>query len=128
MTNRIYYLYICSSLKDSYVLSGKFIPCFTDGAYIVLIKAFHKEVSRCTATALLPMRYRIIDGAAGEPTQARIIVALPGGWTAERFQEVALRAWYRNPSVDMLVSAQVVRSVDMDEAFLQPEWLGKIAA
>lgn len=116
------YLYIYSSLKDSYAYGEQVIPAFKDGPYKVPLHKFIDNLSRQTSKRTLPYRYRMIEGVAGGATQIKVIIRVPYGWTAERFEAVALREWGKNPSVDMVIAAYVKSSVDMDLSFFQPTW------
>lgn len=81
--------------------------------------------SRGEQPEVLCHMYKILDGENGSPTEARVIIRCPWGWTPERFQAEALKAWGKNPSVEIVISCHAAESVDMDLNFLTREWRGK---
>lgn len=59
------YMYLCSSLKDSYVRSDELIMAFRNGPYKVPIKSFIKELSRRTAEVLYRLNFQFWMGKMG---------------------------------------------------------------
>lgn len=119
------YVYISSSLKDSYVRGDRLIIGDKDSAYTVPIFQFKERLSKRTLKAgTVPVMYKVLDGVDGSPTEARVIIRVPWGWTVESFQTEALREWGKNPSVDMVASCHSAESVDMDLLFLTRKWRG----
>lgn len=118
------YLYISFSLKDSYVCGETLFPAFHDGIYTAPLRKSLKGLSRRTTRDSLAVRYKILEGKDGTPTELRLIIRCPGGWTAERFQQEALRGFAENPSVETIIFCHSAASVDMDLGFLTREWKG----
>lgn len=118
------YLYISSSLKDTYVRGNNVIIGTNDAPYTVPLFQFRENLSRRTVRGTLPMRYKILEGVDGTPTEARIILRVPWGWSLERFQAEALCEWRKNPSVETVVSCHSAESVDMDLNFVTRQWRG----
>ena len=118
------YIYIYSSLKDSYISGDSLYAAFQDGVYRAPLKTFLKELSRCTFRRNLPVRYEILEGKDGSPTELRLILRCPPDWTPERFQEEALKLWKKNASVEEVISCHAEQSRDMDLTFLRKGWKG----
>jgi hypothetical protein len=119
-----YYLYIYSSLKDSYVCGDKLITDLHNGIYTIPLRKFHSELSRRTTRGNLPLMYKILEGNDGSPTELRLILRCPSDWTPRRFQEEALKLWCKNPSVEELLSCHTEQTADMDLTFLSEAWKG----
>lgn len=112
------YLNIYSSLKDSYVSGGIIHLATHDGVYLAPLKKFVDELSRKTTRGKLPLRYKVLEGIDGSPTELRLILRCPRDWTPSRFKEEALKLWGQNPSVEEVLSCHTAQSADMDLSFL----------
>jgi hypothetical protein len=122
--SNISYLYLYSSLKDSYVRGDTLLTELYNGIYTAPLKSFHKELSRRTTRGTLPLRYKILEGKGGSPTELRLIIRIPPDWTPQRFQEEALKLWEKNASVEEVITCLTRKSVDMDLGFLTKGWNG----
>lgn len=119
------YFYMSSSLRDSFVRGKNLITGTKDSAYTVPFYTFKENLSRRTVKGTLPMMYKILEGVDGSPTEVRLVIRVPWGWSPQRFQAEAVREWKKNPSVEMIASCHFAESVDMDRTFLTRGWRGE---
>lgn len=113
------YLYVRSALRESYIYKGRLHVGLTEKNYAPAIAAFLGQVERqTTRPRQLESKARIILAPASGVAEARIILRCPDGWTSDRFEEVALRAWAKNPWADIAIFHAVVAEEQMDVRFL----------
>lgn len=125
-----YYIYILSSLKDGYMNNRRYIPIVDTVSYRPLIESFIINLSRDSTKMTyrdsiekaLPHKFRVLEGIAGEPAQARVIVQCADGWEPDRFEAIAVRQWNKMPVTDTLFFHHVVCSFGMNLDFLSADW------
>lgn len=101
------YLYLCCSLKDSFVTGAKFVVAFDNGPYIHQLSKSISKLSGLTSRSKLTTEYDFIPGEAGAAVQLRLVIGVPPGWSSDRFKEIAEREFAHNPSVDMIIYSEV---------------------
>jgi hypothetical protein len=110
------YLYLISSLKDSFVNNNKLYLITDTKLYSNQIEIFIRDllpVSRKGSNISFSndaffYRFSIIEGTSGKSAQARILIECPRGWRLQSFEAAARKGWKKVKVAETLLHLSII--------------------
>lgn len=110
------YLYLISSLRDSYVDRGRLITCYGETRRDGDIRQFVKDLKKLNRGVAPRFQFDIDPGKGDEPAVLHLAIECPAFYPSKAFERLIEREWAKSSWAETIVQC-VVKEGGMDQSF-----------